>query len=145
MRKPIIAIVGMLAIAALSTAAQQKMAVPIGTLEGIVVDAHDKPVANASVTIQTSDGLQPHATRTDAEGHFQAEIGSAGDTSGHFGRPKGVAVDSYGHVYVADAVFGPKQRAIIILRCITHLRRLGCRAGGIDREALARCALIHQK
>ena len=56
---------------ALATAAQQKMAIPVGTLEGIVVDAHDKPVANASVTIQTSDGLQPHATRTDAEGHFQ--------------------------------------------------------------------------
>lgn len=71
MRKPIIAIVGMLAIAALSAAAQQKMAVPVGTLEGIVVDSHDKPIANASVTIQTSDGLQPHATRTDAEGHFQ--------------------------------------------------------------------------
>jgi len=71
MRKPIIAIVGMLAIAAFSAAAQQQMAVPVGTLEGIVVDAHDKPVANASVTIQTSDGLQPHATRTDAEGRFQ--------------------------------------------------------------------------
>jgi hypothetical protein len=56
---------------AVATAAQQKMAVPVGTLEGIVVDAHDKPVANASVTIQTSDGLHPHATRTDAEGHFQ--------------------------------------------------------------------------
>ena len=56
---------------AVTTAAQQKMAVPVGTLEGIVVDAHNKPVANASVTIQTSDGLQPHATRTDAEGHFQ--------------------------------------------------------------------------
>ena len=56
---------------ALATTAQQKAAVPIGTLEGIVVDAHDKPVANASVTIQTSDGLHPHATRTDAEGHFQ--------------------------------------------------------------------------
>jgi hypothetical protein len=55
----------------LATAAQQHMAVPVGTLEGIVVDAHNKPVANASVTIQTSDGLQPHATRTDAEGHFQ--------------------------------------------------------------------------
>src|SRR5579864_9566332 len=68
MRKPIIAIVGMLAI---SASAQQKMAIPVGTLEGIVVDAHDKPVANASVTIQTSDGLHPHATRTDAEGHFQ--------------------------------------------------------------------------
>ena len=34
MRKPIIAVVGMLAIAALSAAAQQKMAVPVGTLEG---------------------------------------------------------------------------------------------------------------
>src|SRR5271154_4495568 len=56
---------------AVTTAAQQKMAIPVGTLEGIVVDAHNKPIANASVTIQTSDGLQPHATRTDAEGHFQ--------------------------------------------------------------------------
>jgi hypothetical protein len=55
----------------LATAAQQHMAVPVGTLEGIVVDAHNKPVANASVTIQTSDGHQPHATRTDSEGHFQ--------------------------------------------------------------------------
>ena len=70
MRKPIIAVVGMLAIAVLSTAAQQKMAVPIGTLEGIVVDAHDKPVANASVTIQTSDGQQPHATRGDGCGYL---------------------------------------------------------------------------
>ncbi len=68
-----IAIAATLAIScfALATAAQQKMAIPVGTLEGIVVDAHDKPVANASVTIQRSEGLQPHATRTDAEGHFQ--------------------------------------------------------------------------
>jgi Carboxypeptidase regulatory-like domain len=71
MRKPIIAIVGMLMIASLAVAAQQKMAVPVGTLEGIVVDGHNKPVANASVTIQTSDGHQPHATRTNSEGHFQ--------------------------------------------------------------------------
>src|ERR1700758_1670887 len=55
----------------LATAAQQKAAVPVGTLEGTVVDAHDKPVANASVTIQTSDGLHPHATHTDENGHFQ--------------------------------------------------------------------------
>jgi len=73
MRKPVIAVAGMLAICflTLTATAQQKMKIPVGTLEGTVVDAHDKPVANASVTIQTSDGLHPHATRTDAEGHFQ--------------------------------------------------------------------------
>jgi len=54
-----------------AASAQEKMAIPVGTLEGTVVDVHNKPVANASVTIQTSDGLHPHATRTDAEGHFQ--------------------------------------------------------------------------
>ena len=53
------------------SAAAQKMAIPVGTLEGIVVDAQNKPVANASVTIQTSDGKKPHATRTDENGHFQ--------------------------------------------------------------------------
>jgi hypothetical protein len=56
---------------ALTAAAQQRMAVPVGTLKGIVVDTHNKPVANASVTIQTSDGLHPHATHTDETGHFQ--------------------------------------------------------------------------
>jgi hypothetical protein len=73
MRKPILATLGIFAIAtlALSAAAQQRMAVPVGTLEGTVVDAQDKPVAHASVTIQTSDGLHPHATRTDENGHFQ--------------------------------------------------------------------------
>jgi hypothetical protein len=54
-----------------TASAQEKVVIPVGTLEGVVVDGHNKPVANASVTIQTSDGLHPHATRTDAEGHFQ--------------------------------------------------------------------------
>jgi hypothetical protein len=73
MRKPILATLGILAIASLavSAVAQQRMAVPVGTLEGTVVDAQNKPVAHASVTIQTSDGQQPHATRTDEDGHFQ--------------------------------------------------------------------------
>ena len=44
--------------------------VRIGTLAGTVVDAGGKPVADATVTIQTSDGLHPHATHTDASGHF---------------------------------------------------------------------------
>lgn len=73
MRKATLVIAGTLAIwfLAITTVAQQKMAVPVGTLKGIVVDAQNKPVANASVTIQTSDGLHPHATRTDENGHFE--------------------------------------------------------------------------
>jgi hypothetical protein len=42
-----------------------------GTLAGFVLDAAGKPVANAAVTMQTSDGLRPHATRTDSRGHFE--------------------------------------------------------------------------
>jgi uncharacterized GH25 family protein len=45
--------------------------VPVGTLAGTVLDAGGKPVADASVTIQTSDGLHPHATHTDSSGHFE--------------------------------------------------------------------------
>lgn len=43
----------------------------LGTVQGTVLDAHGKPVAQASVTIQTSDGLKPHATHTDASGHYE--------------------------------------------------------------------------
>jgi hypothetical protein len=44
--------------------------VPIGNLAGMVLDVHGQPVPNAAVTIQTSDGSQPYATRTDGSGHF---------------------------------------------------------------------------
>ncbi|MGH9684608.1 MAG: carboxypeptidase-like regulatory domain-containing protein [Candidatus Acidiferrales bacterium] len=44
---------------------------PVGALAGVVLSAHGKPVADATVTIQTSDGLHPHATHTDSDGHFQ--------------------------------------------------------------------------
>ena len=50
----------------------------LGTLQGQVVDAHGKPVVQASVTIQTSDGLHPHATHTDANGHFEFQRYNAG-------------------------------------------------------------------
>ncbi len=40
-------------------------------MQGTVLDAHGKPVAEASVTIQTSDGLSPHATHTDSSGHYE--------------------------------------------------------------------------
>jgi hypothetical protein len=45
--------------------------IALGTLAGTVTDSQDKPVAGATVTIETSDGLQPHATHTDANGQFQ--------------------------------------------------------------------------
>ena len=45
--------------------------VATGTLEGTVVDAHGRPVADATVTMQTSDASRPYATHTDAHGHFQ--------------------------------------------------------------------------
>jgi Carboxypeptidase regulatory-like domain len=65
-----------LALAAATTliftaAAHAQFARGLGTLEGTVVDAQGKAVPEASVTIQTSDGLKPHATHTDAGGHFE--------------------------------------------------------------------------
>jgi hypothetical protein len=54
-----------------TAAANAQFARGLGTLEGTVVDAQGKLVPDASVTIQTSDGLSPHATHTDGKGHFQ--------------------------------------------------------------------------
>jgi hypothetical protein len=71
MRRIMMTVLGTLVIASLAFAAAAQQRVPIGTLEGTVLDGHGQPVADASVTIQTSDGLHPHATRTDASGHFQ--------------------------------------------------------------------------
>jgi len=45
--------------------------VPTGTLAGVVLDAKGKPVENATVTMQTSEGMHPHATHTDADGRFE--------------------------------------------------------------------------
>lgn len=68
MRRPVLflLLIGMLTAA---IAANAKVAV--GTLAGTVLDSRGQPVAGASVTIQTSDGLHPNATHTDADGHFQ--------------------------------------------------------------------------
>jgi hypothetical protein len=50
----------------------------VGTLAGTLVDSHGNPVADAVVIIQTSDGLHPHATHTDANGHFEFDRFSIG-------------------------------------------------------------------
>ncbi len=51
--------------------ARAQFARGLGTVQGTVLDAHGKPVVEASVTIQTSDGLKPHATHTDSSGHYE--------------------------------------------------------------------------
>lgn len=61
-----------------ASAATAQFAHGLGTVAGKVVDEHGKPVADASVTIQTSDGLYPHATHTNASGHFEFARFSAG-------------------------------------------------------------------
>lgn len=51
--------------------ARAQFARGLGTVEGTVLDARGNPIADASVTIQTSDGLKPHATHTDSSGHYE--------------------------------------------------------------------------
>ena len=63
--------VALVVLTALAIAAAGNAKVSVGTIEGNVIDAHGQPVAGASVTIQTSDGQHPHATHTDATGHFE--------------------------------------------------------------------------
>ncbi len=46
---------------------------PVGNLVGAVLDSQGKPVADATVTMQSSDGKEPYATHTDATGHFKFE------------------------------------------------------------------------
>ena len=41
-----------------------------GILAGMVLGPDDKPVAHAAITYQSSGGSAPHATHTDASGHF---------------------------------------------------------------------------
>jgi protocatechuate 3,4-dioxygenase beta subunit len=57
---------------------QAQFAGGLGTVEGTVLDGNGRGVLNASVTIQTSDGMHPHATHTDAKGHFEFTRWDAG-------------------------------------------------------------------
>ncbi|MGH9563857.1 MAG: carboxypeptidase-like regulatory domain-containing protein [Terracidiphilus sp.] len=60
-----------LALAVFGSAAPSFARVRVGTLAGVVLDAHGKPVPHATITIQTSFGDKPNATHSDAAGHFQ--------------------------------------------------------------------------
>jgi hypothetical protein len=65
-------------IVGLNSPALAQFASGLGVVKGTVVDDQGKGVSNASVTIQTSDGLRPHATHTDATGHFEFTRWDAG-------------------------------------------------------------------
>lgn len=57
--------------AVLTIAAAGNAGVRIGAIAGTVVDSHGNPVADATVTMQTSYGQSPSATHTDGKGHFE--------------------------------------------------------------------------
>lgn len=59
------------AVVALGIAWALQARVAIGTMAGTVLDAHGKPVAGATVTMQTSDGAHPYATHTGSDGRFE--------------------------------------------------------------------------
>ena len=56
--------------AALVTCGQAAAQQHTSTLEGLVLGADNKPVANASVTYQSGGGNAPHVVRTDEKGRF---------------------------------------------------------------------------
>jgi protocatechuate 3,4-dioxygenase beta subunit len=60
----------MLALLFLTAAPNLHARIATGVLEGTVLDSSGHPLSGATVTIQTSDGNHPHATHTDAQGHF---------------------------------------------------------------------------
>jgi len=103
-------IFGVIAALAFAAAANAQFARGLGTLSWIVLDESGKPVANASVTIQTSDGLSPHAAHTDVNGHFEFTRFDAGQYD----------VRAYSHSLFSDwskrVVVRPKKTTEITLR-----------------------------
>jgi uncharacterized GH25 family protein len=103
-------ICGVIAVLAFAAVANAQFARGLGTLSGSVLDERGKPVPNASVTIQTSDGLSPHAAHTDADGHFEFTRFEAGQYD----------VRAYSHSLFSDwskrVVIRPKKTTEITLR-----------------------------
>ena len=60
----------LLLIVTLVVAALPSAAAGTGTFAGTVLDSHGKPVADATVTLQTADGRHPTTQTTNAQGRF---------------------------------------------------------------------------
>ena len=103
-------IFGVIAVLTFAAAANAQFGRGLGTLSGSVLDERGQPVVNASVTIQTSDGLSPHAVHTDTTGHFEFARFEAGQYD----------VRAYSHSLFSDwskrVVIRPKKTTEITLR-----------------------------
>ncbi|MGB8521410.1 MAG: carboxypeptidase-like regulatory domain-containing protein [Candidatus Acidiferrales bacterium] len=108
--KRTLAIFAVIAVIAFAASVNAQFARGLGTLSGSVLDESGKPVANASVTIQTSDGLSPHAAHTDVNGHFEFTRFDAGQYD----------VRAYSHNLFSEwskrVVVRPKKTTEITLR-----------------------------
>ncbi len=62
--------VGLLTLVSAPSVVEAQRSKGSASLTGVVIGPNDRPVPNASITYQTSDGSAPHATHTDAHGHF---------------------------------------------------------------------------
>ena len=102
-------IFGVIAVLTFAAAANAQFGRGLGTLSGSVLDERGQPVVNASVTIQTSDGLSPHAVHTDTNGHFEVARFEAGQYD----------VRAYSHSLFSDwskrVVIRPKKTTEITL------------------------------
>ena len=103
-------IFGVIAVLTFAAAANAQFGRGLGTLSGSVLDERGQPVVNASVTIQTSDGLSPHAVHTDVNGHFEFARFEAGQYD----------VRAYSHSLFSDwskrVIVRPKKTTEITLR-----------------------------
>jgi hypothetical protein len=108
--KPVALVFSLIAILMFAASAHAQFSRGLGTLSGSVLDEQGKPVTNASVTIQTSDGRSPHAAHTDSDGHFEFARFEAGQYD----------VRAYSHSLFSDwskrVVIRPKKTTEITLR-----------------------------
>lgn len=106
----IASIFGLIVVLTFAAATNAQFSRGLGTLSGSVLDERGKPVANASVTIQTSDGRSPHAAHTDVNGHFEFTRFEAGQYD----------VRAYSHSLFSDwskrVVVRPKKTTEITLQ-----------------------------
>ena len=82
----------------------------VGTLTGTVLSERGTPVSGATVTIETAEGSHPHATISDAHGHFAFIRFSPGQYN--------VRAYSKGHWsdWQRNVVIRRKKKAIVTLR-----------------------------
>jgi DNA-binding beta-propeller fold protein YncE len=76
----------------------------------------DKGEFNFPVEVQVKDGMVAvvdamnfRVQLFDADGNYQAQIGTSGDPAGGIYRPKGIGIDSENHIYVVDSELGIVQ------------------------------------